>query len=161
MQGLALGGFMGVGKSTVGAIVAARVGVPFVDMDAVLVARHGAVAEQFRVDGEQAFRRRELELVEELCDGELRVVATGGGVWASVVCRQALRASYTSAVLHAGLQTLHARLGSGPGRPLWASASTLWRRRQESYAQSDGAFATDDVPLAVVADRVEAWWRAQ
>ncbi len=161
MQGLALGGFMGVGKTTVGAIVAARVGLPFVDMDGVLVARHGSVAEQFRLDGELEFRRRELELVYELCDGEPRVVSTGGGVWASPLCRGALRSSYTTAVLHAGLDTLQSRLGSGPGRPLWASASTLWRGRQEAYAQSDGAFATDDVPIAVVADRVEAWWRAQ
>jgi shikimate kinase len=152
---------MGVGKSTVGAIVAARVGVPFVDMDEVLVARHGSVADQFRLHGELAFRRRELELVYELCDGEPRVVSTGGGVWASVLCREALQASYTTAVLHAGLDTLQSRLGSGPGRPLWASASALWRARQEAYALSDGAFVTDDVPLAVVADRVEAWWRTQ
>jgi shikimate kinase len=161
VQGLAIGGFMGVGKSTVGTIVAARVGLPFVDMDTVLVARHGVIAEQFRVDGEAIFRRRELELAYELCDGKPRVVSTGGGVWASVVCRSALRAAYVTVVLHAGLDTLQSRLGSGPGRPLWSSASTLWRARQEAYAQSDGAFVTDDVPMAVVADRVEAWWRTQ
>lgn len=159
MQGLALGGFMGVGKSTVGAIVAARVGLPFVDMDAVLVARHGAVAEQFERSGEAVFRGRELALVRELCDGRPRVVSTGGGVWASELCRKLLRAHCHSAVLHAGLATLQARLGSGLGRPMWASATTLWRRRQDAYAESDGAFATDGVSPSVVADRVEAWWR--
>ena len=50
MRGLVLGGFMGVGKSTVGRLLAARHGVPFVDLDEVLTRRFGPIANQFASD---------------------------------------------------------------------------------------------------------------
>jgi len=98
-RGVALGGFMGTGKTTVGARLAERLGLPFVDMDAELAERFGELPEQFARDGEQAFRLRESALVSELCDGVPRVVATGGGAWVSPGNRARLRRHYHAVVL--------------------------------------------------------------
>lgn len=161
MRGVVLGGFMGVGKSSVGAIVAARLAVPFVDTDAELVRRHGAIAEQFAHDGETVFRQRERAVVEALCDGRVRVVATGGGVWASALLVEQLGQHYERVVLSASLSTLRERLTADGSRPLWRDAEALYIRRQPDYAVADGVISTDGVTVAVVADRVEAWWRSR
>ena len=81
-ESVAIGGFMGSGKSTVGERLARRLGVRFVDMDTVLEEAHGPISEQFARDGEGSFRERERALVRRLCaDDTPVVVATGGGVW--------------------------------------------------------------------------------
>ena len=59
---LLLQGFMGTGKSTAGRLVAARAGVPFVDLDEAVEARaERSIPELFAADGEPAFRRLEAE----------------------------------------------------------------------------------------------------
>lgn len=75
-----LTGFMGTGKSTVGRIVATRLGLPFVDTDAEIERRHGPIPEIFAEFGESHFRTIERDLVAELARrDEPRVIATGGG----------------------------------------------------------------------------------
>lgn len=75
-----LTGFMGTGKSTVGRIVADRLGLPFVDTDAEIERRHGPIPEIFAHAGQVHFRTIERDLVAELARGdEPRVIATGGG----------------------------------------------------------------------------------
>ena len=78
---LALAGFMGSGKTTLGETVARRLGRRFVDLDDVIEARAGiAVAELFTTRGEAGFRALEEEIAREvLRDGEPAVVALGGG----------------------------------------------------------------------------------
>jgi shikimate kinase len=156
-RGVALGGFMGSGKTTVGALLAGRIGLPFVDMDAVLVERHGAIARQFQDDGEAVFRARESALLAELCDGMLRVVATGGGVWASAEHRALLRRHHWTVVLRAPLDELARRIGEGKGRPLWASAAALLEARRDAYADADLVVDTEAIEVDGVVDRIEAW----
>ena len=93
MQPVALGGFMGTGKTTVGRKLAERLQFPFVDTDEVLVQRYGPIASQFAEWGEETFRAHEREVVLEHCDNKLRVLATGGGVWTSESLRWYLRES--------------------------------------------------------------------
>lgn len=116
-RGLALVGFMGAGKSTVGRVLAGRLGWPFVDTDQVLIRRFGAIAAQLR-DGEASFRAREAEVVRELCDESLRVLATGGGAFLDEASRRCLEASYDTVYLAAPLHVLADRV-AGAGRPLW------------------------------------------
>ena len=79
-QRIALIGFMGAGKTTVGAILAARLGWDFVDTDALIEVRAGApVAAIFRERGEQAFRDLEADVLAELAQRQRAVIATGGG----------------------------------------------------------------------------------
>jgi shikimate kinase len=81
-RNIALVGFMGCGKTTVGRLLAERLGWRFVDTDALLVERAGGVRDIpaiFAEEGEAAFREREAAAVREACAGERGVIATGGG----------------------------------------------------------------------------------
>jgi shikimate kinase len=79
-RNLVLVGFMGSGKTAVGRQVAPRLGMHFVDLDDVVVARSGrSIVEIFREDGEAEFRRMEREAVREVTAGRDQVVAPGGG----------------------------------------------------------------------------------
>lgn len=82
---LFLVGYMGCGKSTLGRRLARRLGVPFLDTDALIEAREGAtVSDVFRYEGEERFREVEREVLEEAISGhESAVISTGGGlpVW--------------------------------------------------------------------------------
>ena len=77
---LILTGFMGAGKSTVGAILARDLGWRFIDLDRVIEAgSKSTVAEIFRDYGEADFRRRERQAVQQLISEEEIVLALGGG----------------------------------------------------------------------------------
>jgi shikimate kinase len=137
-RGIALGGFMGCGKTTVGRRLAELLDWPFVDLDDLLVARDGPIAAQFAAVGEAGFRFRERALVLELCDGRQRVLATGGGTWIDPDSRAALRGSYWTVVLHAPLEVLRSRVHEDGTRPLWgAGAVELLASRGTAYAEAD------------------------
>lgn len=157
--GVALGGFMGTGKSTVGRLLARALDLPFVDLDDVLAVRAGPIPEQFARDGEVAFRAREAALVAELCDGTPRVIATGGGAWVDADSRARLSARYKTVVLTASLATLRERLGEGEGRPLWQHAPALLALRERAYRDADLVLATDDRSLDEVVQHVLCWLR--
>ena len=77
---LVLVGFMGAGKTTVGAEVARRLGRPFLDVDDEIEAAHGSIWDLFAEQGEAAFREIEASFVREACRRrEPSVVAVGGG----------------------------------------------------------------------------------
>jgi 3-dehydroquinate synthetase/shikimate kinase len=87
---LALIGFMGAGKTTIGEEVARRTGRPFVDTDAEIEARHGPIVELF-ARGESEFRELEAMVVEEaLGAAEPSVVALGGGAYEAAGSDRAL-----------------------------------------------------------------------
>ena len=74
-------GYMGSGKSTVGKLLAARLNIPFVDLDDYLETRLGAsVPSIFAEKGEIYFRKKEHEFLQEvLADPKSKVIALGGG----------------------------------------------------------------------------------
>src|SRR5262245_47003537 len=77
---LVLMGFMGAGKTTVGAEVAERLGRPFFDVDREVEAAHGPIEDLFAKEGESAFRELEARFVRDACDRrEPSVIAVGGG----------------------------------------------------------------------------------
>jgi shikimate kinase len=77
---IVLVGFMGAGKTTVGTLLAARLGLPFTDSDQVIEQRAGRPVRQiFAEDGEPAFRALEHQVIAELLDGPPIVLALGGG----------------------------------------------------------------------------------
>jgi shikimate kinase len=84
-------GLMGVGKSTVGRRLARRLGLPFVDSDAEIEDAAGRpAAEVFERYGESDFRDGERRLVARLMEGDLRVIATGGGAYVDPRTRKLL-----------------------------------------------------------------------
>ncbi|GIS97173.1 MAG: hypothetical protein CM1200mP24_04570 [Gammaproteobacteria bacterium] len=82
---------MGVGKSSVGRLAANILGYEFYDSDRVIEQRAGAdIPWIFDVEGEDGFRERETQVIEDLTQRENVVVATGGGVVTREVNRKAL-----------------------------------------------------------------------
>src|SRR4051812_17648318 len=87
-------GYRGTGKSTVGPLLAAALGWEFADADDLIEAAAGrSVADIFAAEGEAGFRDREAAALAELCRGERRVVATGGGAVLRPANRELLAAS--------------------------------------------------------------------
>ena len=82
---------MGVGKSTVGRRLAKRLGLPFIDSDSAIEDAAGySPAEIFERYGEADFRDGERRLVARLVEGEVRIIATGGGAYVDPRTRQLL-----------------------------------------------------------------------
>lgn len=80
MKNIVLIGLSGCGKSTVGALAAKKLQMPFVDMDAYIEQQEGrTVSEIFAQNGEAYFRRLETEAAQKLSETENKVIATGGG----------------------------------------------------------------------------------
>ncbi|RKX32429.1 MAG: shikimate kinase [Verrucomicrobia bacterium] len=78
---IVLFGFMGTGKSTVGRVLARKLGMDFVDMDTEIERRTAKTIPQiFAEDGEAHFRKLERDLVRELSRRKGTVIAAGGGV---------------------------------------------------------------------------------
>ncbi|MGD9703625.1 MAG: shikimate kinase [Acidimicrobiia bacterium] len=118
---LVLIGMMGVGKTTVGRLVAERLGRQLYDSDALIEERTGrTVREIFASDGEDAFRALESEvLMEALAHAEPLVIAAAGGVVLRPENRAALRDAHARVVwLSAAPELLVERVRSGGHRPL-------------------------------------------
>jgi shikimate kinase len=149
------------GKTTVGRLLADRLGVPFTDTDDLVVARAGKpVGEIFVDDGEQAFRELEAVAVAEALTGE-GVLALGGGAVLAEQTRKRL-AGHPVVLLSAGVPTSASRVGLNRDRPL-----LLGNPRQQLRALLDARLplyrevavaevATDDRTPDQVADAVLA-----
>jgi len=159
-QRVVLVGFMGSGKSTVGRLLASRLGWEFVDTDAVIAARAGsAVTVIFRERGEPAFRELEAEVLEELRQRTRVVIATGGG--APTQERNApFFAGQGTAVfyLRVSLDTALRRTGAHRDRPLLAqgpaAVRTLYAARLARYESLGVAVDTDGRDPAAVATAI-------
>jgi len=111
-------GMRGAGKTTLGARLAARLGVPFLDSDRLLEEQSGlGVAELFRTRGEGAFRALERELLLELAPRPGQLLATGGGCVLDPEVRAGLRRHGHVVWLTAPLAVLAARVRAGAPRP--------------------------------------------
>ena len=108
---IVLVGLMGVGKSTVGRRLARRLGLPFVDSDAAIEDAAGlSPAEVFERYGEQDFRDGERRLVARLVDeGDIQVIATGGGAFVDPRTRELLNARAITIWLDAPVDILAER----------------------------------------------------
>lgn len=112
-------GLMGAGKTTVGKQLARLLGRPFMDSDHEIEARTGVrIPTIFEIEGEEGFRRREVQVIGELCKEQGVVLATGGGVILSPQNRQALRESGWVVYLNVPPKLLYDRTRHDKNRPL-------------------------------------------
>jgi 3-dehydroquinate synthetase/shikimate kinase len=143
---IALIGFMGAGKSTVGREVARLTERPFVDTDAEIERRHGPIPAIFEKRGEPEFRRLEEEVVAEaLGTDEPAVMALGGGAVTVEGTRERLQARAFTVWLEVGVDDAWARV-SRSKRPLARDETAfreLFERRGEIYLASCDGIARD------------------
>jgi len=167
-------GYRGCGKSTVAAVLATRLGMPWVDADAVLEERVGrSITDLVRDRGEPAFRDVETEVLANLLAGEPCILATGGGVVLRPRNRDLLlRGGRPVIWLHAPADVVRARLARDPAtaarRPALAGTDPLAEvdaalaAREPLYrACADAAFdagaESPDAIAARVIDWLEGW----
>jgi shikimate kinase len=132
---IVLVGFMGAGKTTVGRVLAAGLGLPFLDSDHVIEARAGrAIPEIFATDGEPAFRALEQEVIADLLRGPDVVLALGGGAAEHEETRKLL-AAVPVAFLRVSYDGAVARIGGDGNRPMLARPDlpAVYARRQDGY----------------------------
>lgn len=114
-----LAGFMGTGKSTVGRLLAKKLGYSFTDLDEELVRQAGcSIPEIFKSEGEQGFRQREKDGLSKLIRPEGIILATGGGAVLDQENRNLLIQNGYLVGLLADEQTIWERIGTDPNRPL-------------------------------------------
>jgi shikimate kinase len=166
---VALIGFMGCGKSTIGRKLARKLGRGFIDTDDLVVRAHGAIPEIFANEGEAAFRRYEREAVRTALQSHARnVIALGGGALTVASNRRLLERHAHRVFIKASPEQILARLRrSREIRPLLGAAPTLQRikeiynRRMPQYLAADHVVETDRMRSREVIEETLAWLRAR
>lgn len=138
-----LTGFMGSGKTTVGELLAARLDLPFVDLDQVIEAENGCpITEIFARGGEALFRRVEHETLAAVAAGPPAVVATGGGTPTVEKNLRLLHEAGLTVWLNPPFSVIAQRIGAlgKADRPMFrdeAQALALYRSRLPFYRRAD------------------------
>jgi len=110
---------MGAGKSTVGKLLAKKLGRRFLDADHVIEGRCGVkIPVIFEMEGEEGFRKRETQALKEITAEQDIILATGGGAVLLAENRKILSERGMVIYLHANPMELFHRTRGGEGRPL-------------------------------------------
>ena len=145
---IALTGFMGSGKTSVGRLVADALGCPFLDLDEIIVKKAGrSIPEIFKADGEKGFRRLEKDALEKTVAKyaeNTAVLALGGGTVTVPGAVKLLQEKTLCIYLQADIDTLIGRLqGQMEGRPL-ADDNMAGRLAQREPLYQEAAHVTID-----------------
>ena len=161
-RSIVLVGMMGVGKSSIGRRLAARLGVPFVDADTEIEKAAGmSIADIFAGHGEADFRSGEARVIARLLDGGPQVLATGGGAVMNADTRAAIKAKGVSIWLSAELDVLMRRINKRKNdRPMLQTADPaatlreLLVAREPIYAQADITVQSREVPHDAIVSEI-------
>ena len=162
-------GYRGAGKTTVGRLLAKRVGWDFIDADVVLEREAGrSIKEIFAQEGEAGFRDRETENLRKLARQADCVIATGGGIVLRTENRQQMKDTGYIVWLTAPVETIAARIDADPSttdrRPNLTIGGTeeieeLLRKREPLYrACADLEIDTLNRSPEIVVERILTQW---
>jgi shikimate kinase len=161
LRNIALIGFMGTGKSSVGRLIADQLHFSLIDTDELIESRTGkSVAEIFAGEGEPAFRQHEQKVVAELSARKRAVISTGGGVGASEHNLASLKEHALVVCLWASPEKIWERVRTQTHRPLLQEADPLAKIRQllaareKCYKNADVLLNTEVRSLKEVAQQV-------
>jgi shikimate kinase len=161
IHNVALVGFMGTGKTTVGRALAELLEFKFVDTDELIEARtHKRISDIFEQDGEPAFRELEAQVVEELARGRGQMISTGGGLPTTQSNLDSLKSHALVVCLWASAEKVFERVKHQSHRPLLntpdplKSIRELLEQRTPYYKQADVLVGTEGRPVREVAQQV-------
>lgn len=163
-ENIILVGLMGAGKSTIGRNIAKRLKKDFYDSDRVIEERTGVdISTIFEIEGEQGFRDREEQVIEELCKMKNVVVATGGGSVLREENRKNIRAYGHVVYLQTSAELLYSRIRFDKSRPLMQTDSPLGTLkkllddREPFYLElADSVVKTGKQKAGVIVKRLES-----
>lgn len=171
IRNIVLTGFMGTGKSTVGRLLARRLGFAFLDLDELIEKEAGMpVKDIFSSLGEAGFRALESRAIEKLSSGSLGsdlVVSTGGGAVVREENRARLKSFGTLVCLKASPEEILRRVGNRPERPLLFGPDreeklhALFSERRASYADCDFEVDTTGHSVEEVAGIIQEYLSRQ
>lgn len=154
-------GMMGVGKSTVGRMLAAQLGVNFVDTDEEIErAADLSIAEIFERFGEDYFRDGERRVIARLIGEGPGVIATGGGAFVNEATRTLIKEQCHSVWIDADLDVLVSRVSRRNHRPLLVGKdprvvlTDLATKRAPIYAEADFHVRSDAAPHGATVDQI-------
>jgi len=167
-------GFMGSGKSTLGRLLAHRLGREFLDTDELIEERAGkSIAEIFRVEGEAHFRKLETLCITEVAQQKNLVVALGGGAPIREENWEILKNTGLSIYLRVSPKTVLKRTKDDPDRPLIAGKDRkerlerirlLLEFREPYYSRADIVVENNgDDPQETIEEilrRLKAIWKS-
>ena len=161
IHNIALIGFMGTGKSSVGRLVADQLHFTFLDTDDVITARAGKpITDIFAQEGETVFRERENRLVEELTHRTRTVISTGGGLPMDPANMASLKSHALVICLWASPEAIWEHVHGQRHRPLLAESDpfekvrSLLAAREPFYRQADVLVNTEMRSIREVAQQV-------
>ena len=160
-----LSGYRATGKSTVGRLLAERLNVSFIDMDEVLVARHGEISDLVKERGWDYFRAREKELLEELTASREAVISTGGGAMLHQDVWRQLKETGLVVWLTADLETICRRLDADAvsdsqrpsltGSGIKAEAAKVLAEREPLYREGSHLMVDATRPVEEIVAEIE------
>jgi shikimate kinase len=159
---IVLAGFMGTGKTTIGQIVADRLGMSFIDLDETIEADAGQpIARIFADEGEAAFRSLEAQIASKIVSQSGQVIATGGGTLLNVDTRAAFAGNSLLVCLTADPEIIMERVAGDKTRPLAQNREaliTLMGDRAALYASLPYHVDTTDRTPEQAAEEVMRIW---
>jgi len=154
-------GFMGAGKTTVGRVLAEKIGYSCVDPDQVLEENAGStISVIFSEYGEDYFRDLESKTLESISEGERQVIATGGGVVIRDRNWEIMKEAGLTVYLKAPIEVLYERIKDSTNRPLLQvenpleRASELLDSREHMYQKADLIIDSEKLSVREVADEL-------
>lgn len=164
VKNIILTGFMGTGKSSVGRLLAKRLGFRLVDLDAEIVRVAGcSINEIFAESGEEEFRRLESAQLDRLARGPRTVLSTGGGAVKNPDNRRLMHDAGAVINLTASVDAICARLVDDSARPLLREnrspdfVARMLAEREQYYADADVRIDTSGKSVGEVVEEILVW----
>lgn len=161
LKNIFLVGFMGAGKTTVGRVLADRLGYRYCDADKTVETQSGkTITDIFSEHGEEHFRDLESRTLEALSHKEKQVIATGGGVVMRDTNRETMKRGGVTVYLRAPADVIWQRVRHSSARPLLqvddplGTIRELLEKRAPYYEKADIIVDTENLSVEDVADQI-------